>query len=90
MTKGEVTIDSGTGAPSGGGAARAVFDALDATIDYQSQTGEALANARQGVADISNAIAELIDYITNNAEVATTVADITSGSEQASGAGTIS
>ena len=36
------------------------------------------------------AIAVVIDHVKNNAEVSTTVADITSGSETASGSGTVS
>ena len=87
MTKGQVTIDSGTGAPSGGGAARAMFDALDATVSYQGQTGEGLAVARQPVADICNAVAEMIDYIIDNAEVGTsgtgTASDIVAGGDDA-------
>lgn len=90
MNKGSVTIDSETGEASGSGAAKEIFDDWDAKIDYQGVTGTTLATARQQLADMCNSFALIIDHIKNNAEVSTTVEDISSGSETAEGSGTIS
>ena len=65
MTQGNVAIDA-TGAPSGSGAAREVFDALDATVDYGPLTGTELQTARQRTANLANAISVIIPHITTN------------------------
>jgi len=67
MTEGSVTVDA-TGTASGSGAAKEVFDALDATIDYGTLTGTDLQGARQRTADLANAIAKIIPHITTNGQ----------------------
>lgn len=74
MTAGTVTIDPETGEPSGGGAARALFDALDEKQDYMGAEGATLAAARQRLADLCNSIGVMITYIKDNAVVSTTIA----------------
>lgn len=73
MIEGSVSINPVTGAATGAGAAKEVFDALDATIDYGGQTGPALAVARKGPADLAEAIAKIIPHIVANAVVSTNV-----------------
>jgi hypothetical protein len=79
MSKGSVTIDPDTGAASGSGCAKAIFDVLDSKQDYQSLTGEQLADAKQLVADLCESIAEVVDYVINNAEVEITISTSTGG-----------
>jgi hypothetical protein len=73
MNKGIVTVNPSSGEATGAGAAKEVFDALDATIDYQGVTGAPLGTARKQLADIANAVAVLIDHIKNNASVGVSI-----------------
>jgi hypothetical protein len=72
MTAGSVTIDPITGAVSGTGAARMVFDDYAAKLPA-GLTGGTLAAARQNVADLCNSFAKLIDYVKANAEIDTPI-----------------
>lgn len=74
MTQGTVTIDA-TGNPSGIGAARAVFDALDATMDYGTLAATDLQTAKQRTADLANAVSEIIPHIATNAKAKVTTSD---------------
>ena len=74
MTEGSVSIDA-TGAATGTGAAKEVFDALDATIDYGTLTGTDLQGAKQRTADLCNAIAKIIPHITTNGEAIVSTSD---------------
>ena len=77
MSKGAVTINPSTGVASGSGASKEMFDALDATIDYQGLEDGDIAAARQQLADLTNAIAVIIDHIKNNAVVSSTISTAT-------------
>ena len=90
MSKGSVTINSETGEASGSGAAKALFDELDAKTDYQGSTGAVLAAARQRVATLCESFAEIIDYIKDNAEITLdgTAHGVASGSSDADVDGT--
>ena len=74
MTQGNVTVDA-TGTASGSGAAKEVFDSLDSTVDYGTVTGTELQSARQKVADLANAISEIIPHIVTNAKATITTSD---------------
>ncbi len=77
MNQGTVTVDSETAAVSGAGAAKEVFDALDASTGYGSATGPALATAKQQLANIAIAVSMIIPHIVANATVSTTVSTTT-------------
>jgi hypothetical protein len=64
MTSGTVTIDD-AGVVSGGGAARAVFDAYAATLTplLGPLTPEAKVGVYRSAADLCNSVAKMIDYI---------------------------
>ena len=72
MTAGTVTIDS-SGDPNAGSVgtmARAIYDVINATVDYQGLTGSDLQNARQPLADLCNAIAAgVVGHIVANADI---------------------
>ncbi|MEA3225140.1 MAG: hypothetical protein U9Q07_04255 [Planctomycetota bacterium] len=74
MTQGTVTIDA-TGSPSGSGAAREVFDALDVTMDYGTLTGTDLQTAKQRTADLANAVSAIIPHIVANGKAKVTGSD---------------
>lgn len=74
MTQGNVTIDA-DGNPSGAGAAREVFDALDATMDYGTLTGTDLQTAKQRTADLANAVSAIIPHIVTNGKAKITTSD---------------
>lgn len=95
LDKGSVSVDLETGAVTASGAAAAVYQVLEATVDYASlETDVQKARPRKQIADVSNAIAALIDYIKANAEVSVsldgTAQNVTvgSGSADVSGTGT--
>ncbi|MCP4674338.1 MAG: hypothetical protein GY854_02235 [Deltaproteobacteria bacterium] len=79
MSKGSVTIDPATGAASGAGAAKEIFDAMEAAQDFGAVSGAALATAKQQLADIACAVAVIIDHIKMNATVSTNVSTTTVG-----------
>ncbi len=85
MTRGTVTINGTTGAVSGGGFARALFDAMWPTVE--SKLGVTPPNgviqAKQGIAEQCNAQAVIIDYIQANAEVPSGIAVSTNGNAAA-------
>ena len=74
MLEGTVVINPATGSASGVGAAKEVFDAMDAGQDYQGLSGSELAVAREQIAVQARAIAKIIPHIVANAQVTTTVA----------------
>ena len=74
MTQGSVTVDA-TGTATGTGAAKEVFDVLDATIDYGPLTGTDLQSARQRTADLANAISAIIPHIVTNGKAVVSTSD---------------
>ena len=85
MTRGTVTIDGTTGEVTGGGFARALFNAMWPTVE--SKLGVTPSNgviqAKQGIAEQCNAQAVIIDYIQANAQVPSGISVSTTGSAAA-------
>ena len=99
MNKGSVSVNLETGDVTQSGAASVVYQALESTVDYASLDNDVKkAPVRKQIADVSNAIAELIDYIKTNAEITVsidgTAQNVATGTESAdvigSGTGSIS
>ena len=74
MIQGDVTI-AADGSASGTGAAKEVFDSLDATIDYGPLTGTELQTARTQTANLAKAISVIIPHITTNGKATITTSD---------------
>jgi hypothetical protein len=89
MSKGSVIINSQTGEAGGSGFAKVLFDSMDALSDYGDLSGMQLAQVKQQLANVCVSIANVIDYIKENAEVSTTVSDVQEGDDTASGSGII-
>ena len=68
MTRGSVIINSTTGAVSGTGFAKELWDEYAASISFTPLTGEQLAQARQRVADLVNAISLIVTHIKTNGQ----------------------
>lgn len=79
IAKGSITINPSNGNHSGDGASFAIFEAYIAKIDLSAVTGTALAKAKQQVADLVEAFAEVIPYITTNAQVKVTITSSDAG-----------
>lgn len=75
MSEGSVTVDPVTAVVTGSGAAKDVFDALDAGTSYpMTLTLSAKAAAREQLANLARAVAKIIPHI-----VAHAVVDVASG-----------
>lgn len=83
MNEGNVTINGTTGAATGSGAAKEVFDALDAGQDYGDVVGPDLAAAKEQIANIARAIAKIIPHIKTNATVPSGISVSTTGTSSA-------
>ena len=79
MSEGTITINPLTGVASGAGAAKEVFDAMDASQDYGAAAGATLAEAKERIAALARACAKIIPHIQTNAVVTTSVATTTVG-----------
>ena len=73
MQEGSVTINPSTGAATGSGCAKEIFDALDGSQDYQELVANQLAVAREQISVMARAVAKVIPHIKSNAEVNTDV-----------------
>lgn len=84
MTRGSVSI-SNSGAVSGGGFARALFDAMWPTVESKlgSTPPEGVLQAKRGIAEQCNAQSVIIDYIKSNATVPSGIPVSTTGSAAA-------
>lgn len=81
MVKGSVTI-AGDGSATGNGAAKAIYDAMVSKMGSSLPMVQA---ARRQVADVAEAISELVDYIKANGEVTTTIGAGDAGLQRVSG-----
>lgn len=87
MTKGSVSID-GSGAVSGNGLARELFDDYIAKIDG-IQDGAAGAGAKQQIADLCNSLSSVfVDHIVTNAQVTVVITTDDSALQRAGGVDT--